>query len=58
VRFASPLPARLTRDDWYRLIPVLKGLDEVVLGGGVADDELAGWLRGWLPGTQVRTRAG
>ena len=40
-----------TRDQWYEMIPALRGLRVVALQG--ADGPTARWLETWLPGTQV-----
>jgi uncharacterized protein (TIGR02996 family) len=40
-----------TRDDWYVMVPSLLYLEELVLTG--LPPGLLGWLRDWLPGTQL-----
>ncbi len=41
----------LTRDQWYTLIPVLRGLRVLAIQG--ATGPTARWLEEWLPGTQL-----
>ena len=41
---------QMTRDDWYRALPALRGLMRVVFD---EDAEMAGWLGQFLPGTAV-----
>ncbi len=40
-----------TREQWYELIPLLKGLRLVALVR--AEEETVRWLQGWLPGVHV-----
>jgi uncharacterized protein (TIGR02996 family) len=42
---------RMTRDDWYKALPALRGLPRVVLAD--AEPETIAWLRQFLPGTAV-----
>jgi uncharacterized protein (TIGR02996 family) len=43
--------ADVTRDAWYAGLGALRGLRQVDLQG--AGEELANWLRSWLPGTEI-----
>lgn len=42
------------RDEWYAHLAAVRGLRGVLaLDDGDGNNELAGWLRAWLPGTEI-----